>query len=228
MKRCTHTYLKDDTEAHYPRSIHHLVHDIIQSFLAANGILQEIKTLDHINMHTSLRPRKLSTFIVIVRHDDEHGHHAARHSNVFVYSSPRHNYDKTSENTIRNSGWTCGTRTKECCTRVRLGCAVREGKTPLLVADTGIVSLLHQRHNNFVSPSCSWPPTRLIANRLMCIKLSTIYKNYVLSFFVSYSPFLVRKFLFLSVSFPLVHFCKLYSYIHGLCDMYAVHSLSRL
>lgn len=96
--------LKDDTEAHYPRSIHHLVHDIIQSFLAANGILQEIKTLDHINMHTSLRPRKLSTFIVIVRHDDEHGHHAARHSNVFVYSSPRHNYDKTSENTIRNSG----------------------------------------------------------------------------------------------------------------------------
>lgn len=104
IKRCTRTYLKDDTEAHYPRSIHHLVHDIIQSFLAANGILQEIKTLDHINMHTSLRPRKLSTFIVIVRHDDEHGHHAARHSNVFVYSSPRHNYDKTSENTIRNTG----------------------------------------------------------------------------------------------------------------------------
>lgn len=114
------------------------------------------KTLDHTNEHTSLRPRKLSTFIVIVRHDDEHGHHAARHCNAFVYSSPRHNNDKTSENAVRATQAGRAEPTRECCTRVRLGCVVREGKTPLLVADTGVVSLRLQRQQLYHTTLSLW------------------------------------------------------------------------
>lgn len=181
------------------------------------------KTLDHNIKHTSLRPRKLSIFIVIVHQDDEHNHYAARHCNAFVYSSPRHNNDKTSENTLHDSSWTCRThqrvlhaRATRMWERVKLHCS---WSAPVLCpCGSNSTTLLN---------SVSWSCFRYHVNSNKCWQLYNTHKSYVhFSLFLFFFFLSYKVYLFVVFFFFLSHTSKNFIYIHWLCYSYASQSIT--
>lgn len=154
-------------------------------------------------MHISLRPRKLSTFIVIVHQDDEHDHYVARHCNAFVYSSPRHNNDKTSENTLHDSSWMCRThqrvlhaRATRMWERVKLHCS---WSAPVLCpCGSNSTTLLN-------SVSWNYFDITLILNKYWQLYNIYTHKSYVLFSLFLFFSFCPTKFICLRFCFFLSH-----------------------